>query len=80
MPGTAGLPSMGLFSPDVHLRLSHSRINPGKTDFLHGSWVSREEGPKIESQGCVPFTSKELYILILNQCSLEVKKTLEIKI
>lgn len=57
MPGTAGLPSMGLFSPDVHLRLSHSRINPGKTDFLHGSWVSREEGPKIESQGCVPFKS-----------------------
>ena len=57
MPGTAGLPSMGLLSPDVHLRLSHSRINPGKTDFLHSSWVSRGEGPKIESQGCVPFKS-----------------------
>ena len=57
MLGTAGPPPMGLLSLDGHLGLSHSRINAGKTDFLHGSWVSRGEGPKTESQGCVSFKS-----------------------
>lgn len=32
---------------------SHSKACPGKTDFLHGSWVPRGRVLKIESRPCV---------------------------